>query len=139
MNRAGRKTTITCLASASTATAKSAALPNSQSGLTFNSIGYPGAQASFVNKFNNKLLANDLIRINPQIVILSFGLIGMTRMQGRMVTAATDAQLRTTAIQMADELLFARLANGGRVMIDLDDNDKVRLVFDEEREPEAVA
>ncbi|MBK7062201.1 MAG: pilus assembly protein PilV [Rubrivivax sp.] len=39
------------------------------------------------------------------IVILSFGLIGMTRMQGRMVTAATDAQLRTTAIQMADELL----------------------------------
>jgi type IV pilus assembly protein PilV len=39
------------------------------------------------------------------IAILSFGLIGMTRMQGRMVTAATDAQLRTTAVQMADELL----------------------------------
>jgi Tfp pilus assembly protein PilV len=28
------------------------------------------------------------------IAILSFGLLGMTRMQGRMVTAATDAQLR---------------------------------------------
>ncbi|MBK6807198.1 MAG: ATP-dependent Clp protease ATP-binding subunit ClpA [Betaproteobacteria bacterium] len=40
---------------------------------------------------------------------------------------------------LADELLFGRLANGGRVTIDLDDNDKVRLVFDEEREPEAVA
>ncbi len=41
--------------------------------MTFNSVGYPGAQASFVNKFNNKLLANDLVRINPQIVMLSFG------------------------------------------------------------------
>ena len=40
---------------------------------------------------------------------------------------------------LADELLFGRLANGGKVTIDLDDNDKVRLVFDEEREPEAVA
>lgn len=39
------------------------------------------------------------------IAILSFGLIGMTRMQGRMVTSATDAQLRTTAVQLADELL----------------------------------
>lgn len=39
------------------------------------------------------------------IAILSFGLIGMTRMQGRMVTSATDAQLRTTAMQLADELL----------------------------------
>lgn len=39
------------------------------------------------------------------IAILSFGLIGMTRMQGRMVTSSTDAQLRTTAVQMADELL----------------------------------
>lgn len=39
------------------------------------------------------------------IAILSFGLIGMTRMQGRMVSAATDAQLRTVAMQKADELL----------------------------------
>lgn len=51
----------------------SVAIYNKQSGVTFNSIGYPGAQASFVNKFSNKLLANDLLRINPQIVILSFG------------------------------------------------------------------
>ncbi len=54
-------------------TVSSVAIYNKQSGLTFNSIGYPGAQASFVNKFNNRLLANDLTRINPQIVILSFG------------------------------------------------------------------
>lgn len=39
------------------------------------------------------------------IVILTFGLVGMSRMQGRTVTAATDAQLRTTASQLADELL----------------------------------
>src|SRR6185295_14270698 len=31
------------------------------------------AQATFVNKLNSKLFANDLIRINPQIVVLSFG------------------------------------------------------------------
>ena len=39
------------------------------------------------------------------IAILSFGLVGMTRMQGRMVSSSTDAQLRTTAVQLADELL----------------------------------
>ena len=47
------------------------------------------------------------------IAILSFGLIGMTRMQGRMVSAATDAQLRTTAVQMADELLSTVLVDAG--------------------------
>jgi type IV pilus assembly protein PilV len=45
------------------------------------------------------------------IVILSFGLIGMTRMQGRMVSSATDAQLRGTAVQMADELLNTALVD----------------------------
>jgi ATP-dependent Clp protease ATP-binding subunit ClpA len=33
---------------------------------------------------------------------------------------------------LADELLFGRLANGGKVTIDVDDNEKVRLVFAEE-------
>jgi lysophospholipase L1-like esterase len=51
----------------------SVAIYNRQTGLTYNSVGYPGAQASLVNKFNVKLLANDLVRINPQIVVLSFG------------------------------------------------------------------
>lgn len=45
------------------------------------------------------------------IAILSFGLIGMTRMQGRMVSSSTDAQLRTTAVQMADELLSTVLVD----------------------------
>jgi lysophospholipase L1-like esterase len=51
----------------------SVAIYNKQAGLTYNSVGYPGAQATFVNKMNTKLFANDLIRINPQIVVLSFG------------------------------------------------------------------
>ena len=36
---------------------------------------------------------------------------------------------------LADELLFGRLANGGRVTIDLDDEKKIKLVFDEVVEP----
>ena len=51
----------------------SVAIYNRQTGLTYNSVGYPGAQISLVNKLSNKLLANDLIRINPHIVVLSFG------------------------------------------------------------------
>ncbi|MCP5238547.1 MAG: ATP-dependent Clp protease ATP-binding subunit ClpA [Zoogloeaceae bacterium] len=35
---------------------------------------------------------------------------------------------------LADELLFGRLSNGGRVTIDLDDDDKVQLVFEKEEE-----
>jgi ATP-dependent Clp protease ATP-binding subunit ClpA len=37
---------------------------------------------------------------------------------------------------LADELLFGRLANGGSVTVDIDETDKIRLVFAEE--PEAV-
>ncbi len=33
---------------------------------------------------------------------------------------------------LADELLFGRLANGGKVTIDIDDDDKVTLLFEEE-------
>ena len=32
---------------------------------------------------------------------------------------------------LADELLFGRLVNGGKVTIDLDEDDKVKLVFEE--------
>jgi ATP-dependent Clp protease ATP-binding subunit ClpA len=38
---------------------------------------------------------------------------------------------------LADELLFGRLASGGKVTIDLDPEGKVRLSFEED--PEAVA
>jgi ATP-dependent Clp protease ATP-binding subunit ClpA len=40
---------------------------------------------------------------------------------------------------LADELLFGRLVHGGRVTIDVGDDDKVRLLFEEATEPEAVA
>jgi ATP-dependent Clp protease ATP-binding subunit ClpA len=33
---------------------------------------------------------------------------------------------------LADELLFGRLVHGGRVTIDLGENDKVQLIFEEE-------
>lgn len=46
----------------------------------------------------------------------------------------------TIRAALADELLFGRLANGGRVWIDLDDEDKVVLRFDEdEMEPPKAA
>ena len=51
----------------------SVAIYNRQSGLTYNSVGYVGAQVGLVNKFNSKLFANDLVRINPHIVVLAFG------------------------------------------------------------------
>jgi ATP-dependent Clp protease ATP-binding subunit ClpA len=40
---------------------------------------------------------------------------------------------------LADELLFGRLANGGKVTIDIDDDDKVALRFHEAPEPVAPA
>jgi ATP-dependent Clp protease ATP-binding subunit ClpA len=33
---------------------------------------------------------------------------------------------------LADELLFGRLVNGGKVTVDIDSNDKVTLLFEEE-------
>jgi ATP-dependent Clp protease ATP-binding subunit ClpA len=38
---------------------------------------------------------------------------------------------------LADELLFGRLQHGGRVTIDLDANEKISLVFEEDKEPAA--
>jgi ATP-dependent Clp protease ATP-binding subunit ClpA len=40
---------------------------------------------------------------------------------------------------LADELLFGRLVGGGQVTIDIGDDDKVRLLFEETKEPEPVA
>jgi len=36
---------------------------------------------------------------------------------------------------LADELLFGRLADGGEVEVDIDENEKIRLVFEEEAVP----
>jgi GDSL-like Lipase/Acylhydrolase family len=46
---------------------------NNKSGVTYNSVGYVGAQVSLLNKMSDKLFADDLTRINPQIVVISFG------------------------------------------------------------------
>jgi lysophospholipase L1-like esterase len=51
----------------------SVSIYNNRSGLTYNSVGYVGAQAMLLNKISERLFADDLARINPQIVILSFG------------------------------------------------------------------
>jgi ATP-dependent Clp protease ATP-binding subunit ClpA len=39
---------------------------------------------------------------------------------------------------LAEELLFGRLVNGGTVAIDIDGDDKIRLVFEEKKEPAPV-
>lgn len=51
----------------------SVAIYNSRSGVTYNSIGYVGATAGLVNKFDQRLFASDLQRIDPHIVVLAFG------------------------------------------------------------------
>jgi ATP-dependent Clp protease ATP-binding subunit ClpA len=38
----------------------------------------------------------------------------------------------TIRTALADELLFGRLANGGKVTVDFDSEEKIRLVFAEE-------
>lgn len=43
------------------------------------------------------------------LVILSFGLLGMTRLQARMVAGTTEAQQRLAAQQLVDELLARAL------------------------------
>ncbi|MES2564881.1 MAG: hypothetical protein V4637_19465, partial [Pseudomonadota bacterium] len=40
---------------------------------------------------------------------------------------------------LADELLFGRLANGGKVTVDVDESDKVHLLFAETEEPDNAA
>lgn len=47
------------------------------------------------------------------LAILCFGLLAMTRLQGRMVTSTTDSQLRQAAVQLSDELL-------NTVLVDVD-------------------
>jgi lysophospholipase L1-like esterase len=51
----------------------SVAIYNTRAGLTYNSVGYPGATIDLLNKLDAKLFANDLRRLDPQIVVLSFG------------------------------------------------------------------
>ena len=45
------------------------------------------------------------------LAILSFGLLAMTRLQGRMVAQSTESQSRETATQLASELLSTVLVD----------------------------
>jgi type IV pilus assembly protein PilV len=45
------------------------------------------------------------------LVILSFGLLGMSRLQARMVAQATETQSRATAMLFAEELLSLALVD----------------------------
>jgi lysophospholipase L1-like esterase len=51
----------------------SVAVFNKRSGVSYNAIGYPGATIDILNKFDRALMADDLRRLNPQIVVLAFG------------------------------------------------------------------
>jgi lysophospholipase L1-like esterase len=51
----------------------SVSIYNNRSGVTYNSVGYVGAQIGLLAKMSDTLFADDLRRINPQIVVLSFG------------------------------------------------------------------
>lgn len=46
------------------------------------------------------------------LAILAFGMLAMTRFQGRMVAQATDAQARQIATQFSSELLATVLVDG---------------------------
>ena len=59
-----------------------------------------------------------------------------TRMGARPMARLIQDTIRKA---LADELLFGKLVNGGHVTIDIGDDDKVKLQFDEEKEPEPVA
>jgi lysophospholipase L1-like esterase len=58
---------------AGTVNLASVAIYNRGSGVTYNSVGYPGATVGIINKFDERLFASELRRIDPQIVVLSFG------------------------------------------------------------------
>jgi lysophospholipase L1-like esterase len=58
---------------AGTVNIASVAVFNRQSGVSYTNIGYPGASVDILNKFDSNLMADDLRRLNPQIVVLAFG------------------------------------------------------------------
>lgn len=51
----------------------SVALFNSQTGLSFSKVGYPGATVDILNKLDDRVFTEELRRINPHMVVLAFG------------------------------------------------------------------
>lgn len=45
------------------------------------------------------------------LAILAFGMLGMTRLQARMVSQASESQMRSTAMQLSAELLNTALVD----------------------------
>jgi lysophospholipase L1-like esterase len=56
-----------------TASISSIGIYQKQSGVSYNNVGYPGATIDLLNKFDATLFADDLRRLDPQIVVLVFG------------------------------------------------------------------
>lgn len=46
---------------------------NKSSGVSYSNIGFPGATVDILNKFDPKLLKDEIKRLAPQIIVLSFG------------------------------------------------------------------
>ena len=51
----------------------SVAVYNRHAGLSYNSVGFPGAQISLLDKLDERVFASELHRLSPQIVVLAFG------------------------------------------------------------------
>lgn len=51
----------------------SVAIFNRQAGISYNSVGFPGATVDILNKFDEVIFENELRRLNPQIIVLAFG------------------------------------------------------------------
>jgi lysophospholipase L1-like esterase len=58
---------------AGTVNIASVSVYNRRSGLAYNAVGFPGAQINLIDKFDERVLASELHRISPQIVVLAFG------------------------------------------------------------------
>jgi lysophospholipase L1-like esterase len=58
---------------AGTVSIASVGIYQKQSGVSYNNVGYPGATIDLINKFDAKLMTDDLRRLDPQIVVLVFG------------------------------------------------------------------
>ena len=51
----------------------SVAVYNRSAGLSYSSIGFPGATVDIVNRFDEVIFENELRRLNPQVIVLAFG------------------------------------------------------------------
>ena len=78
------------------------------------------SEAAFETVIESHLLANGYTRLAEKGFDPMMGARPMARLIQDTIRSA-----------LADELLFGRLVHGGKVTIDLDENDKVKLLFEE--------